>query len=379
MGKGCFINCVSMPNEKVVSSSGVMKKVYSQIKILRSEFEVDHILINTFGIKQNLLEKIKRRLPFFPVDYHWKYSPKFAGYDFIYFRKSDIDYTVYRFLSDLKKYNSKCKIIFEIPTYPYEKENFHGKKDYPMLLKDRMNHKKLYKCVDRIVTFSSDNKIWGIPTIKTKNGIDFSEIPVLNRSDNEKNISLIEVSSPAYWHGYDRLLEGMGIYYSNGGMRDIVFHIVGDGKEIEKYREIVQRYNIDEHVVFHGNKYGRDLDLIYQKSFIGIDSLGRHRSNNFTNSSLKSREYAAYGIPFVAAVPIDFAENNWEYVLNVPLDDSPIDIEKVIEFYDSIYAEKNCDMVSKTIRGYAEDKCDISVTMRPIIEYLQQNEDIEGN
>lgn len=35
--------------------------------------------------------------------------------------------------------------------------------------------------------------------------------------------------------------------------------------------------------------------------------------------------------------------------------------------------------MSKTIREYAEDKCDISVTMRPIIEYLQQNEDIEGN
>ena len=112
---------------------------------------------------------------------------------------------------------------------------------------------------------------------------------------------------------------------------------------------------------------------------IGIEVLAAFRKDVLVSSSLKSREYAAYGIPFVAAVPIDFAENNWEYVLNVPLDDSPIDIEKVIEFYDSIYAEKNCDMVSKTIRGYAEDKCDISVTMRPIIEYLQQNEDIEGN
>lgn len=370
MKKGCFINCISMPNEEAIQSSGVMKKVYSQIKILRSEFDVEHVLINTYGKKQTLCEKIKRRLPFFPVDYHWKYSSKFAGYDFIYFRKSDIDYTVYKFLRDIKRNNPKCKIIFEIPTYPYEKENFHGKKDFPMLLKDRINHKKFEKCVDRIVTFSDDSSIWNIPTIMTKNGVDFTKITFSSRISKPDEINLIEVSSPAYWHGYDRLLEGLGNYYQHGGDKNIIFHIVGDGGEIQKYKELVEKYNLKEHVVFYGNRFGDELKHIYEKAYVGIDSLGRHRSNNTTNSSLKSREYAAYGLPIISTVPIDFAEVNWKYGLRVPADDSPIDIEQLIKFYENVYSSKDCAAVGVAVREYAKSRCDISITMRPIIKYL---------
>lgn len=369
---GCFINCISMP-EETISSSGVMKKVFSQIKVLRTEFEIDHVLVNTYGKKQTVSEKVKRRLPFFPVDYNWKYTSQFSGYDFIYFRKSDIDYTVYRFLKGIKKNNPSCKIIFEIPTYPYEKENFHGKKDLPMLWKDRLNHNRFRKCVDRIVTFSDDPTIWNVQTITTKNGVDFSTIPIQQREYDGDAVNLIEVSSPAYWHGYDRVLEGIGRYYQNGGKRNIIFHIVGDGAEVEEYKKIIEKYNIYKHVIFYGNRFGEELHSIYKRAFVGIDSLGRHRSGNSTNSSLKSREYAAYGLPIVSAVPIDFADENWEYAYKVPADDTPLDMEKLIMFMDFVYRGRDCNKVAESIREYALSRCDISVTMRPIVNYLLEN------
>lgn len=369
MKKGCFINCICMDEENI-KSSGVMKKVYSQIEVLRKYFEVDHLLINTYPGRQNPLDKIKRRLPFFPVDYNWKYSDEFSGYDFIYFRKSDIDYTVYKFFKDIKKHNPDCKIIFEIPTYPYEKENFHGKKDFPLLLKDRVNTRKLHKCVDRIVTYSDDNEIFGIKTIKTINGFDFSKVALPKAKDIGKDIHLIEVSSPAYWHGYDRVLTGMGEYYANGGNRKLIFHIVGNGSEIAKYKEIVAKYKLEQNVIFHGNCYGDVLSNIYAQANIAIDSLARHRSNNTTNSSLKSREYAAYGLPFISSVPIDYATKDWEYIMYVPADESPLNINSLISFFDKIYSEKTWQQVAYDIRSFAEQRCDMSVTLKPVVDYV---------
>ena len=289
----------------------------------------------------------------------------------MYFRKSDIDYTVYRFLRVFKKHNPHSKIIFEIPTYPYYKENFHGIKDFPMFLKDVVNHSKFRRCVDRIVTYSADNKIWGIKTIVTKNGFDFIKVMLPQREPNE-DINVIEVSSPAEWHGYDRFIKGMGEYYKNGGNRNIVFHMVGAGAEVTNYEKLIARYDLQDHVILYGNRFGDELKSIYQKSYIGLDCLARHRSNNSTNSSLKSREYAAYGIPIISSVPIDFAPRNWKYLMSVEADESPIDMNKVISFYDGFYQEQQTGDIAKEIRNLAQGRCDMSVTMKKNVDFIEE-------
>ena len=78
-----------------------MRKVYSHINVLREHFNVEHILVNTYVQNNNIWHKIKMRLPFLPVGAKWKYSQKYAGYDFIYFRKAEIDYSVYTFLKNM--------------------------------------------------------------------------------------------------------------------------------------------------------------------------------------------------------------------------------------------------------------------------------------
>lgn len=84
------------------------------------------------------------------------------------------------------------KIILEIPTYPYdgEKINHTGikKKKYWIEKKYR---KSLYKYVDRVVTFSEDDEIFGIKTIKISNGIDLETISLIKKESKKMKIKLI--------------------------------------------------------------------------------------------------------------------------------------------------------------------------------------------
>lgn len=375
MKKGCFINCISMPNDDAIQSSGVMKKVFSQIKTLRTQFEVDHILVNTYGRKENIVSKLKRRVPFCAVDNKWTYTSEVDGYDFIFFRKSDIDYTVFKFLKKIKNNNPCCKIIFEIPTYPYEKENFHGKKDFPLWVKDYVNRKRLIKCVDRIVTYSEDDIIFGIPTLQLKNGFDFSTVALrrISRDYNPNEINIIAVASFSEAHGYDRVLVGLGEYYKKGGMRNIQLHLVGGGVCIKQYEEIVERYHLDKHVIFYGWQSGIKLDEIYDKADVALDILAGVRKGIYSCSSLKSRECVAKGLPIVGACKIDFISDDYPYLLQIPHDDSPADMELLIQFVDNVYKKRTLEEVANEIREYGIQKCDIKTTLQPVVDYIMQD------
>ena len=52
--------------------------------------------------------------------------------------------------------------------------------------------------------------------------------------------------------------------------------------------------------------FGEPLKALLQQSLLGIDVLGGHRKDYPVSSSLKSREYCAYGIPVITSSPIDY-------------------------------------------------------------------------
>ena len=181
---------------------------------------------------------------------------------------------VIQFLNRFRKVNPNCKIVLELMTYPYDGEVKRHWYDYSLYWIDRHYRKQLFNYIDRIATLTLDDSIWGIPTLKINNGIDFSINEV--RSGNlEKNcVHVIAVSICAWWHAYERFIEGLHNYYTNGGNRNIVFHLVGDGTELPKYRELTAKYQLDSHVIFHGIQSGDALDKIYDQCSFGIGSLG---------------------------------------------------------------------------------------------------------
>lgn len=290
-------------------------------------------------------------------------------YDLIYIRYC---FSGSGFIRMLKKNCHKVKnIVVEIPTYPYDAEFTDSFEKRLFLLRDRCYRNRMKKYVDRIVTFSKDKVIFGIPTIQTINGIDFRKVSLDCDEISDASISIIAVASMAKWHGYDRLLEGLGLYYRNGGDRNIILHLVGDGPEISCYKEIVNRNEIRDNVIFHGAKSGKELDNLYKMCALAADCFGGHRKGIFMSSSLKSREYVAKGLPIIASTDIDiFSCSNYAYFYKFPETEAPIDIKEIISFYDDVYNNVSRKEVASKIRSYGEQKCDMAVLMKSIIQSI---------
>jgi len=242
-----------------------------------------------------------------------------------------------------------------------------------VLFIDKIYRSKLKDYVDRIVTLSNDDYIFNIKTIKIINGINCKNIPLIQyKNGDKKNINLIAVAQFAFWHGYERLIKGLYLYYKNNNNNtwNVKIHFVGNGIELSKYKDLVIKYNLEKHVSFYGALHGSELDKVFNSSDIGIGSLASHRKNLYLSSELKSREYLARGLPIVVSTKIDCLPNDYKYCLYVPEDESPISIEKIIEFYCNIFQQDDNNKVIKEIREFAERNIDIKITMKPVIDYI---------
>lgn len=265
-----------------------------------------------------------------------------------------------------------CKIVIEIPTYPYNKNHDGNFYSYFRLLIDKVCSVFLRFFVDRIVTYSADNIIFGIKTIKTINGVDFSKIsPVENVIKKKNEIHLISVAHLYSCHGYDRVIKGLSKYDNTLSEVKVFFDIVGDGQEYEPLKDLIKQCGVGDFVKMWGYQEGAPLDRLYNLSDIAVNSLAIHRIGLKTESTLKAKEYCAKGLPIISSYPIDSLsqEDNAKYVLQVSLDDSPLDINEVVKFYDEF---SNMGNHSEEIRKKSKDICDMSVTLKPIIDFFNK-------
>jgi hypothetical protein len=240
------------------------------------------------------------------------------------------------FISFLKKLKKDgIEILLEIPTYPYDSEYKNLSFISKMVMRiERGSRLKFRNLVTRILTVTPATFIFGVPAIEISNGIEVDSINLIEKREFNNEIHLIGVASIGFWHGYDRVIEGMRNYYEKQSIKKkVFFHIVGDNSQTEsiRLRELVIKYNLVDYVIFHGRKSGKELDIIFNKADIAVGSLGCHRISIQDIKSLKNREYCARGIPFFYSErDIDF--ENIDFVLKVPGNDNPINIEEISEF-----------------------------------------------
>ena len=236
--------------------------------------------------------------------------------------------------------------VTEIPTYPYDKEyNRNTYWQMRLTLKiDQLFRRALYKFMDAMVTFSDAKEIFGQKTINISNGVDFDSIPLhqpstINHQPSE--LHLIGVAEVHSWHGFDRVMAGIGEYYEKLEVRgerlkipDVFFHIVGGVHPYRMkvdYKPQIEKYQIQDKIIFHGTMFGKELDDIFNQCQFAIGSLGRHRSGITVIKTLKNREYATRGIPFIYSEQ-DSDFDRQPYVIKAPADESPIDIHQIIDF-----------------------------------------------
>jgi len=314
-----------------------------------------------------------RKLDVYSQFYDLKLDKGISPFSTIYFRFPGSNYGFLKLLKFLKN-KLHCTIIIEIPTYPYRQEIkcLPTRIQTYLSLQDIICWKFARYYVDKIVTYSEHKYIHGVETIGINNGIDIFTISPKEKIDFNKQLQVIAVASIKFWHGYDRFIEGMKIYYEKDRSIKVIFNIVGDGPELESLKELVAKYNLQKFVVFHGPKFANDLDTIFNSSHVALGTLGLHRIHLFQASPLKSREYCARGIPFIQSGDSKDIPNDFKYVHYVPQNDSPIIIEDLINFYSNIVG--NFPNYNREIRDFAEKNLTWIKKMQPIVEYIESVE-----
>ena len=229
--------------------------------------------------------------------------------------------------------------VTEIPTYPYDQEfNHFNWKTRAGLKVDQLFRKKLYQQMDALVTFSDAERIFGQRTIRISNGVDFDSIPLHNpfspfTLSSQSPFHMIGVAEVHPWHAFERVMTGMGIYK---GEREVFFHVVGG---VHPYRmktdfaPVIKKYGLEDKVIFHGQLFGDELTKVFNLCHFAIGSLGRHRSGITVIKTLKNREYATRGLPFIYSEQ-DSDFDCQPYVLKAPADETPINIRQILDFMD---------------------------------------------
>jgi hypothetical protein len=191
------------------------------------------------------------------------------------------------------------------------------------------------------------------------NGINVGDYPLNNSIHSATEINLVMILGvTAEWHGLNRIIEGLNNYMGN---RKITLFIIGNVTEIKCPNAVYLGYMSSLQMNDFFNTYN---------IHIGIASLALHRISITEASVLKAREYLARGIPFIYGYNDTDLENEKdiaEFVYKVPANDSTINMEQIISFYDKV---KQVTDYPEKIRNFAEQKVDMQIKMNQYVSFL---------
>lgn len=346
-------------------SIGITKKVFSQIDTLKNlGFEVYYTgyLKNGVAIfnsndelvKKNIYKNINKKIN----NYLRRWHLLSISNEFIKNSKITFDYSYLRFhffdkyyldlLKSLKKAGSKT--IVEAHSYPYR--SIKQINYLPIYIFDILYEPFSRKYIDLVAAISNHNNIWGCKTVQIDNAINLEEVKLINRTilKKDKTIRLISVSNERYYHGYEKLVKGLHKYYLNGGNREIEIHFVGEFRK--KTKKLVEELNLNNRIIFHGKKYGEELEKIYKKMDLGIGALSSKAGSEY-GSAIKTKEYFAKGLPFINGMKEYAFDDSYPYVKRFNLNDEIIDFNQVVKFYDFI--KNSNDDYPKKMRQFAKE------------------------
>lgn len=282
------------------------------------------------------------------------------SFDYCYTRKMITTVNYGRCLKKLKQ--KGIKLTVEVPTYP----------DYEEFKKERRKFRKIAfkilkfidmyysKYVDLFVLIGEkSNSYFGVKAINIQNGISIDCIKEWEpRFLKENELHFIALANFCYWHGYERVIEGLYNYYkdNSSNKRKIYIHFVGPDEDgsLACWRELGKKKGIENHLIFEGKKYGNDLDSIFDTCNCAIGTLGCYKKGIVTDSSLKSLNYIARGIPFIHAGITYESEDIAPYLFKIKNDNTPINFEMVINYLNQLPDNLQ---ITRKLRTYCENNC----------------------
>jgi glycosyltransferase involved in cell wall biosynthesis len=386
--KGLYIAYINLENP---GNSGYIEKITGQVETFLTfsdEVAIISLDLQEYKILINRRKKSEIKKPFaLYKQYKLSLTARFLQYwdlfrfitqekpDYIYIRyyKSDVPFLFFLFL--IKHKFPKIIEIIEIPTYPYDKEKeglIKGLIPHLDILTDKLCRNFLKYVIDKIAVVNYKEPVFGASSISFQNGIDIHNIPCYKKSGFiENTISLISVSYINYWHGLDRVIRGLSDYYrqKDNLAPDFILHIIGEGIELPKIKELAINLDIQNRILFHGLIPRRDLDDYFSTSDIAIGNLGIHRIGLCVATPLKNREYCARGMPFIYGFFDPDFSGKMEFALEIPANDDPVDFQAIIDLHRRVITDTDSHL---KIRKYAEEHLSWEMKMKPICDYIEK-------
>ena len=185
--------------------------------------------------------------------------------------------------------------------------------------------KKILNHIDAIVAVSPDilehYKHLEIPSCVVSNGIDFQKFKTFSTKPKGKVNMVFVGSGNMAWHGVGKVLELAKL------LHQFHFKIVG------YYKEDFPTLSL-ENVTFFGWVEKKELEKIYASSHFGIGSFGNYLVGKKIDSTLKVREYLAYGLPVILGhIDVDFHDS--KFVKKVTDETNGfLDVEMIVGFIE---------------------------------------------
>ncbi len=354
---------------KAFFAQGVHKKIQGQIRAMKQNFEKVYytgwsypkaILMSEGEVIET--EPAITRKDYIDVLMYWFQKYRVTQ---VYMRYSCTN----KWFVDLLKYQQihGIKTVLEITTYPYDVEAAEGINK----LENACYNKEINQYIERIATYSSHKEIWGLSCFKLLNGLNIDDNPISKKERKEKSIVMIAACTMQYWHGYERLLDGLYKYIKDGGEYDFKIKLIGTGPEEKYYKELVQKYHLQSQIEFLGRVETSEKERLneqYNLSDIAVGSLGMYKADISEGSPIKGAEYCARGIPFICGYRDLRFPPDWEFILNVPNNSEPIDMNQVIAFYEKVTSKEH---YKESMRDYAIKYLTWDKIMEPVVEYLK--------
>lgn len=292
--------------------------------------------------------KYRNTFGFYDLFVNLRRAIKENDYALAYMRSKLVNYTAVSAIKDLHKKGGK--LIVEIPSYL--SQEYIPPHRRMILAVCRLFKINFEKQVDLYTLIGPDGNgnYKGKPAINIENGVCLDTIPAREPNLKADELHILALAGMRTWHGYDRLIKGLAEYK---GDRKIVVDMVGgdhDGS-LAQWKTLAENLGVAEKVIFHGSLYGEALTDMINSADIGAGTLAIHRTGIFKAAVLKIREYTSRGLPFIYGYEDISLNGNETFALNFPTDDSAIDIERVVSWYDTLpeKAQLVCEM-----RDYAQ-------------------------
>lgn len=266
---------------------------------------------------------------------------KMAKWDYTYWRLAPCWLTTYQASKSIRK--NGAQYVLEFPTFSSVREKQLSRIRELFLVYSDFWQRKVEKQVNCFVMIGEDvgGEYRGKPAVNISNGINLDTLVMRNPKQDPECIHILALASMSYWHGYDRLIQSLAEYRGDHKIR---IHMVGgdDGGSLTEWKKLTSKLGLNDSVIFHGQKNGSELEEMFDLCDVGINSMGMYRKGFTMTSELKTREYAARGLPFVCSVQdpslIEEGDSLW---LQIPNDDTIPDMEDIVDFALRMREDRN--------------------------------------